>query len=495
MADPKTKILPVFRPRVDAGVGAKRIAPVFATTRGQSKQMPKYDINGTQLADNVLTSEEDENAAPDIPVRKPQKRRVLVFDEADLDPTETASNFNPPVVREEIEGKRTTVLRVKRKRDESTLDAIVLEAPATKKRELEDLESALKVMNIRKDSQGVQHEEISSVPKSSNYVGLLNLTASPDSMSMDLTGAGPLMKSETVRDRDFKRRVFRYIGTVNSSGKFTNEDVQKRVAEMKVDRSPMKAANLGEESKEARFAASRAEQTTARFRQMNRLRRASHEDSDDRSLNVLELTSQTNERNQQHIPKGKGVSRQPDSSGRAPGAQLPVIKRAKDVEDSDDYVVDYFVYDAQADNDHLDSGSTAVVHVENFDESLLDDYVPGSEYSDKEFDSDDSQNRDWDYGSESEEDTSSSEDDSDRDERRRAFFDPFAAVKKRKSFDDEEEGGDHYEDGQYHPVVFKTRTSAGSSSEEDDDGFDHFGEAYVQYREYEDLQNDDEMDE
>jgi hypothetical protein len=166
---------------------------------------------------------------------------------------------------------------------------LVLEAPATKKRELENLESALKVMNIRKDSNGVQHEDVESVPKGSSYMNFRKPTIGDDA-------TGPLLRPDpwfralilsfaaetatqvgAAKDRDLKRRVFRYIGTVNSSGKFTNEDVQKRVADMKIDRSPIKANNLGEESKEARFAASRAEQTAARFHQMNRLRRAVHE--------------------------------------------------------------------------------------------------------------------------------------------------------------------------------------------------------------------------
>jgi hypothetical protein len=214
----------------------------------------------------------------------------------------------------------------------------------------------------------------------------------------------------------------------------------------------------------------------------------------------LELTSQANDQSQQN-DKVEGAMRAPSVSGRALGVQLPVIKRSKaKIEDSDDYVVDYFVYDDEADDKvHLESESTAVVHVENFDESLLDDYVPGGEYSDKEFDSDDSQNRDWDYGSESEGDDDSASD-SDRDERRHAFFDPFAAVKGGNVRGGNEEGGDHYEDGQYHPVAFKTRRPAATiadgagSSSEDDDGFDHFGEAYVQYREFDDFQADEAME-
>jgi hypothetical protein len=125
MADPKAKILPVFRPRVDAALGTKRISsPVFATTRGQSKPTSTSEFRDLQLADNVLTAEEDEDAAPDLPMRKPQKRRVLIFDEADVDPGEVTAIPTTTPAREEAHAKRTTVLRVKRKREESTLDAI-----------------------------------------------------------------------------------------------------------------------------------------------------------------------------------------------------------------------------------------------------------------------------------------------------------------------------------------------------------------------------------
>lgn len=212
---------------------------------------------------------------------------------------------------------------------------------------------------------------------------------------------------------------------------------------------------------------------------------------------MLELTSEGDSR--QRAEQENVGDDQRSFSGIAPGAQLPRIVKSKQAAQPDEFVVDYFVYDEEmtGNSSELSSSAVALVGVENFEESLLDgDFDPEAEYGDREYDTDDSQNRDWDYGSGSEDDEEDGDslDSSDSADDNRPV-DPFLALSLKTKVDslpreakfDEGEGGDHYEDGHYHPLVFRdARRRDDGGSSDDSDGYDHFGESYVQYREFED---------
>lgn len=160
---------------------------------------------------------------------------------------------------------------------------LVLEAPATKKRELDDLADSLKVMNIRKDSQGNQHADILDVQRSREFkIGSSGTDIFSPPFVFPPVGQRNCVRlaeqeKESTKNRDFKRRVFRYLGTVNSTGRFSGDEVEKRLAQMKSQerREAVTTTRLGEDGREARMNSWRSQAKNNRFQEMTRLRRAS----------------------------------------------------------------------------------------------------------------------------------------------------------------------------------------------------------------------------
>lgn len=100
MADPSVRVKPVFKPRLPAAPALKKsAAPLVSTTKGPPKLVRTSDTADPLLQPNIMTS------------HLPTRRQVEIFDESEL--------YNPPA-----KVKKTTVLRIKRKRDEQSLDAI-----------------------------------------------------------------------------------------------------------------------------------------------------------------------------------------------------------------------------------------------------------------------------------------------------------------------------------------------------------------------------------
>lgn len=164
---------------------------------------------------------------------------------------------------------------------------LVLEAPASKKREIEALETAIKVMSIRKDSEGNQVSEVSSVQKSVEYNfkpestrARENLHSKRETESIQTQIAeSSEVKEDSFKDREFKRRVFRYLGTVSGAGKFTADEVQKKLVQLKTDREPTKqTAKAGtDKAKEDRMNSWKAQSKESRFQELTKLRRAASE--------------------------------------------------------------------------------------------------------------------------------------------------------------------------------------------------------------------------
>jgi hypothetical protein len=87
---------------------------------------------------------------------------------------------------------------------------------------------------------------------------------------------------------------------------------------------------------------------------------------------------------------------------------------ARDFEEG--FVMDYYLYDANASDSSLQQDDSVTVPVESFNEDLLDEDDLLLEYDEEELDEDDWENQEWDYPDEDENDEYNGHHDDDDDD-------------------------------------------------------------------------------
>jgi hypothetical protein len=335
----------------------EKLIPEGFTKRTEAVKF-QPNLPGTSTGDNNSKNSANNNRSPKYPA---QAKRQTVF----FDPLAAKQNSQTEqkdfIFPAKSLGDQTntdnqtkvTILCVKRKRDESTLDSIVLEEQRPTKRQMTQLADAMQVVSLR-DKQK-QFEE-----------------------------------SQPAKKFDEKeRKFFRYFTTIEQDEVKIDASIESRLESLKSKRMdgfithsediPRSMDEKTTQSIQKHHQASKA----ARFAQISKLRNITKTASPSANLNLLELVTHEKQQPRQLTING-----------------LPVVRSKAQVEAEEkekrEFVVDYYVYESSAPKERLKTHQ-AVVPVESFDETLMDNVLVDDDNEYDSDDSDDSQNRNRDY--------------------------------------------------------------------------------------------------